>query len=341
MVHFTLTQKLNELSLVEEGGDSDISPTTLLAWERKKPMWEEYLRSNPDMVFLLKVPRIYALRWDALQFAGRNPGRERVRPPPRVRAPPRVRSPSPLPGAQLQDPPPPPPPVVVPVVPAPVLRVVRVIPVLYFGLFDNETFKRTMLFILMCLVSVIVGMHLSPESFSFELPITSFSFLLQILQFVAMSIHLYADVLPSLHLGLFDNETLNRIMIFIIICFVSVIVGVYTFPKSFSFEAPFTSFFLLLHIFEGVLLSIDVMVLINQQIRYLLKKIYYPRANIQAIQDVELEMCIICFDDMEVGDRITSLQCRHMFHEGCINSWINRQSALHYTPRCPLCQRCI
>ena len=42
--------------------------------------------------------------------------------------------------------------------------------------------------------------------------------------------------------------------------------------------------------------------------------------------------CIICLNDFDVGDKVTSLPCLHMFHTDCIKSWL--QSKNH----CPICK---
>ncbi len=42
--------------------------------------------------------------------------------------------------------------------------------------------------------------------------------------------------------------------------------------------------------------------------------------------------CIICIGDFEIGDKVTSLPCLHVFHTECIKSWL--QSKNH----CPICK---
>ena len=42
--------------------------------------------------------------------------------------------------------------------------------------------------------------------------------------------------------------------------------------------------------------------------------------------------CIICLSDFDIGDKVTSLPCLHVFHTDCIKSWL--QSKNH----CPICK---
>lgn len=47
----------------------------------------------------------------------------------------------------------------------------------------------------------------------------------------------------------------------------------------------------------------------------------------------EDEMCAICLDAYEDGEKLTELPCRHAFHTHCIRPWISRESGL-----CPMCK---
>jgi hypothetical protein len=49
--------------------------------------------------------------------------------------------------------------------------------------------------------------------------------------------------------------------------------------------------------------------------------------------DLELEMCSICLDEYEAGDRLRCLPCNHVFHSKCIGRWLVERSAT-----CPLCK---
>mmetsp|Transcript_5920 Transcript_5920/g.10642 ORF Transcript_5920/g.10642 Transcript_5920/m.10642 type:complete len:260 (+) Transcript_5920:562-1341(+) len=50
----------------------------------------------------------------------------------------------------------------------------------------------------------------------------------------------------------------------------------------------------------------------------------------------QCELCSICFEDMEEGQRVRVLRrCSHEFHDECICRWLVRVN------RCPLCQRIV
>jgi len=43
--------------------------------------------------------------------------------------------------------------------------------------------------------------------------------------------------------------------------------------------------------------------------------------------------CVICFSEIEGGQRVGALSCRHIFHVECLKSWLARKNS------CPLCQQ--
>jgi hypothetical protein len=47
------------------------------------------------------------------------------------------------------------------------------------------------------------------------------------------------------------------------------------------------------------------------------------------------DSCIICSDEFQSGDSVTTLLCNHTFHHKCIKEWG------HYKPVCPLCKESI
>ena len=42
--------------------------------------------------------------------------------------------------------------------------------------------------------------------------------------------------------------------------------------------------------------------------------------------------CIICLNDMKIGDNVTSLPCLHVFHTDCIKQWLQSKNS------CPICK---
>ena len=48
-------------------------------------------------------------------------------------------------------------------------------------------------------------------------------------------------------------------------------------------------------------------------------------------KDFENNECIICLDNMIVGNNIKALQCGHIYHYECINKWFNVKK------ECPIC----
>ena len=42
--------------------------------------------------------------------------------------------------------------------------------------------------------------------------------------------------------------------------------------------------------------------------------------------------CVVCKDDLGVGDKCTELPCKHLFHPQCIKPWLQRHNT------CPICR---
>lgn len=42
--------------------------------------------------------------------------------------------------------------------------------------------------------------------------------------------------------------------------------------------------------------------------------------------------CVVCMEDMKVGEEVRRLQCMHMFHADCVDKW------LHTNKQCPICR---
>ena len=57
-----------------------------------------------------------------------------------------------------------------------------------------------------------------------------------------------------------------------------------------------------------------------------------PSSEIKEKKEGDNNNCIICLADFEVGDKVTSLPCLHMFHTDCIKNWLKSKN------HCPICK---
>ena len=48
----------------------------------------------------------------------------------------------------------------------------------------------------------------------------------------------------------------------------------------------------------------------------------------------EMLECAVCLSRFEDGEEIRKLQCKHIFHKGCLDMWLQQDC-----PTCPLCRR--
>ncbi|KAG6397460.1 hypothetical protein SASPL_143627 [Salvia splendens] len=44
--------------------------------------------------------------------------------------------------------------------------------------------------------------------------------------------------------------------------------------------------------------------------------------------------CSVCLSPFEEGDEVRKLKCKHTFHKGCVDTWLQQDAAT-----CPLCRR--
>jgi len=51
------------------------------------------------------------------------------------------------------------------------------------------------------------------------------------------------------------------------------------------------------------------------------------------LSDTGKAECSICMDEVNIGDKVTSLPCRHWFHGECVKAWLNEHDS------CPQCRQ--
>ena len=49
-------------------------------------------------------------------------------------------------------------------------------------------------------------------------------------------------------------------------------------------------------------------------------------------EDGPPHVCSICLEEYKKNDKLVQLKCKHVYHPGCINDWLDRQSS------CPICR---
>jgi hypothetical protein len=54
-----------------------------------------------------------------------------------------------------------------------------------------------------------------------------------------------------------------------------------------------------------------------------------------ATDDIKDEKCPICVSNYEIGEKITKIECNHIYHTNCISEWVK------YKSECPVCRRSI
>ncbi|WWC57699.1 uncharacterized protein I303_100233 [Kwoniella dejecticola CBS 10117] len=58
--------------------------------------------------------------------------------------------------------------------------------------------------------------------------------------------------------------------------------------------------------------------------------------NLKLVEGLQKdEYCSVCHDDYEAESEITITPCKHMYHKGCLDTWLNNPS----TSSCPMCRR--
>jgi len=65
---------------------------------------------------------------------------------------------------------------------------------------------------------------------------------------------------------------------------------------------------------------------------------FLPKATWRDLGDVEDEhLCTICLEELEDGDLISPLRCKHQFHHKCIASWLTSRVMGGFIGCCPNC----
>jgi hypothetical protein len=59
---------------------------------------------------------------------------------------------------------------------------------------------------------------------------------------------------------------------------------------------------------------------------------YRGNTRQEVSEDQEEELCAICLNAFQEGDRVGNVKCGHIFHATCLKTWIQRKN------HCPLCQ---
>ena len=58
-----------------------------------------------------------------------------------------------------------------------------------------------------------------------------------------------------------------------------------------------------------------------------------PKEYIIVDKEFENNECIICLEEMIIGEKIKILECGHIYHHNCINDWFKR------VKECPVCYK--
>lgn len=59
-----------------------------------------------------------------------------------------------------------------------------------------------------------------------------------------------------------------------------------------------------------------------------------PSRRIRRTESSECESCAICLDDFKPQQKVLTLPCKHIFHNGCISKWLK----MNEDPSCPVCK---
>ena len=55
-------------------------------------------------------------------------------------------------------------------------------------------------------------------------------------------------------------------------------------------------------------------------------------SQLEVYRGLNREQCTICYSNIKYGDVVRKLNCNHLFHQGCVDTWLEERST------CPLCR---
>ncbi|EKX43489.1 hypothetical protein GUITHDRAFT_110614 [Guillardia theta CCMP2712] len=64
-----------------------------------------------------------------------------------------------------------------------------------------------------------------------------------------------------------------------------------------------------------------------------------PSSQCKEAEEEEVMDCIICLEGMDDMSKVSTLPCKHSFHEPCIMRWMEARGELRLSRRCPHCNQ--
>ncbi|XP_050206965.1 uncharacterized protein LOC126656432 [Mercurialis annua] len=61
--------------------------------------------------------------------------------------------------------------------------------------------------------------------------------------------------------------------------------------------------------------------------------IRYSKTLVVDIDNVGSMQCAVCLSEFKEGEKVRNLECKHMFHKGCLDQWLKQCKST-----CPLCR---
>ncbi|KAG8478670.1 hypothetical protein CXB51_028530 [Gossypium anomalum] len=58
------------------------------------------------------------------------------------------------------------------------------------------------------------------------------------------------------------------------------------------------------------------------------------RYSRRSSRPTQVEQCTVCLAELEEGEKVRKLKCKHSFHKDCLDKWLQQQ----YWATCPLCR---